>query len=83
MIRSLCYINSLHQLKTLEDKFIKMQARPFQASAAIVAYMKRGDNPKIPEIEEISSVACAIQNLCLTATAYGISLFVYAQNHLY
>ena len=58
-----------------EDKFIKMQARPFQASAVIVAYMKRGDNPKIPEIEEISSVACAIQNLCLTATAYGIGSF--------
>ena len=58
-----------------EDKFVKMQARPFQASAAIVAYMKRGDNPKIPEIEEISSVACAIQNLCLTATAYGIGSF--------
>ena len=58
-----------------EDKLAKMQARPFQASAAIVAYMKRGDNPKIPEIEEISSVACAIQNLCLTATAYGIGSF--------
>ena len=58
-----------------EDKFVKMQARPFQASAVIVAYMKRGDNPKIPEIEEISSVACAIQNLCLTATAYGIGSF--------
>ena len=58
-----------------EDKFVKMQARPFQASAAIVAYMKRGDNPKIPEIKEISSVACAIQNLCLTATAYGIGSF--------
>ena len=58
-----------------EDKFAKMQARPFQASAVIVAYMKRGDNPKIPEIEEISSVACAIQNLCLTATAYGIGSF--------
>ena len=58
-----------------EDKFAKMQARPFQASASIVAYMKRGDNPKIPEIEEISSVACAIQNLCLTATAYGIGSF--------
>lgn len=58
-----------------EDKFAKMQARPFQASAVIVAYMKRGDNPKIPKIEEISSVACAIQNLCLTATAYGIGSF--------
>ena len=58
-----------------DDKFAKMQARPFQASAVIVAYMKRGDNPKIPEIEEISSVACAIQNLCLTATAYGIGSF--------
>ena len=61
--------------KFREDKFAKMQARPFQASAVIIAYMKRGDNPKIPEIEEISSVACAIQNLCLTATAYGIGSF--------
>ena len=58
-----------------EDKFTKLQARPFQASAAVVAYMKRGDNPKIPEIEEICSVACAIQNICLTATAYGIGSF--------
>lgn len=61
--------------KFREDKFAKMQARPFQASAVIIAYMKRGDNPKIPIIEEISSVACAIQNLCLTATAYGIGSF--------
>ena len=58
-----------------EDKLLKIQARPFQSSAAIVVYMKRGDNPKIPEIEEISSVACAVQNICLTATAYGIGSF--------
>ena len=46
--------------------------------------MKRGDNPKIPEIEEISSVACAIQNICLTATAYGIGSFlVNTKSNLY
>ena len=29
-------------------------------------------NPKIPKLEEIEAVACAVQNLALTATAYGI-----------
>ena len=37
--------------------------------------MKRGDNEKIPEIEEVEAVACAIQNMCLTATAYGLGSF--------
>ena len=50
-------------------------ARPFLSSVAIVVCMERGNNEKIPEIEEVEAVACAIQNMCLTATAYGLGSF--------
>ena len=43
-----------------------------QSSAAIAICMKRQETEKIPEIEEIAAVACAVQNMHLTATAYGI-----------
>jgi len=29
----------------------------------------------IPEVEDIEAVACSVQNMMLTATAYGISSF--------
>ncbi|GAO42228.1 nitroreductase family protein [Flavihumibacter petaseus] len=45
------------------------------ASHVVVAVMKRGDNPKIPLIEEISAAAAATQNVLLAATAHGISSF--------
>ena len=37
--------------------------------------MKRDERDKIPEIEEIESVACAVENMYLTATAYGIGCY--------
>lgn len=43
-----------------------------QASHLIVIAMKRQASGKIPELEEIEAVACAVQNLHLTATAFGI-----------
>ena len=55
-----------------EEKLKKIIARPFLSSVAIVICMKRGDNEKIPVIEEVQAVACAVQNMCLTATAYGL-----------
>ncbi len=45
------------------------------ASHLIVAYMKRGGNPNIPEIEEVASVSASIQNLLLGATAHGFATF--------
>lgn len=49
-----------------------LKARPLKASAIIAIGMKRQEIEKIPEIEEIAAVACAVQNMCLVATAYGI-----------
>ena len=37
--------------------------------------MKRGTNPKIPRLEEISAVACAIQNIWLLASSMQIGMY--------
>lgn len=58
-----------------EKKFKKLQVRPLQASAVIAVCMKRDEKGRILEIEEIEAVACAIQNMHLTCTAYGIGGF--------
>jgi nitroreductase len=56
-------------------KLGKLIRRPLLASAVIAVSMKRQDEEKIMEIEEIEAVACAIQNMHLTCTAYGIGGF--------
>ena len=58
-----------------EAKFNKLIARPSLSSVAIAVCMKRDPDGKILEVEEIEAVACAIQNMHLTATAYGIGGF--------
>jgi nitroreductase len=44
-------------------------------SHVIIAWMKRVENHKIPEIEEIAATASAIQNLLLGAAGKGIASF--------
>ncbi len=56
-------------------KLVKMMKRPMQASAVIAVCMERQPTEKILEIEEIEAVACAIQNMHLTCTAYGLGGF--------
>lgn len=58
-----------------EVKHKKLKNRPLLSSAIIAVSMKRDVTEKIPEIEEIEAVACAIQNMLLTATAYGLGTF--------
>lgn len=58
--------------KEKQDKLLRMGDN---VSHVIVCYMKRVANHKIPEIEEISATACAIQNLLLGAAAKGIAAF--------
>lgn len=56
-------------------KFEKIKNRPLLSSAVIVVTMARDKREKILELEEIEAVACAVQNMYLTATAYGIGGF--------
>ncbi len=53
-------------------KHQKILTRPSFASHVIAICMERKANTKIPEIEDIEAVACAMQNLHLTASAYGL-----------
>ncbi len=56
-----------------ESKYVKLLNRPALAPVVIAIGMKRQKIEKIPEIEEIQAVACAVQNMYLTATAYGLA----------
>jgi nitroreductase len=58
-----------------EHKYRKMAETPLLASHVISIGMKRDVTGRIPEVEEIEAVACAVQNMYLTATAYGIGAY--------
>ncbi|TNE74062.1 MAG: nitroreductase [Bacteroidetes bacterium] len=58
-----------------DKKLAKLLTRPTLASVVIAVSMKRDPDGKINEIEEIEAVACAIQNMHLTCTAYGLGGF--------
>ena len=55
-----------------EDKYRKLKEQPLPASHLIAICMKRGPNPRIPEVEEIAAVAAAVENIYLSLNAYGI-----------
>ncbi|MFB9864150.1 nitroreductase family protein [Rufibacter immobilis] len=70
----------LYRERTSPEKFLEMKYEKLlhmgdRASHVLVAYMRRGDLPKIPALEEIAATSCAIQNLLLGATALGISSY--------
>ncbi len=55
-----------------EAKFHKLTTQPLLASHIIAICMKRSVARRIPEIEEIEAVACAVQNIYLSVAAYGL-----------
>lgn len=57
------------------EKYERMKSNLLKSSHVIVICMKRQKTEKIIEIEEIEAVACSVQNMVLTATAYGICSF--------
>ncbi|MBI1193779.1 MAG: nitroreductase [Bacteroidetes bacterium] len=54
-------------------KYEKTLRQPMQASAVIAIGMQRDLQERVPEWEEIAAVACAVQNLWLSATALGLA----------
>ena len=70
----------IYEAETPTERFVaskleKLQTVPLQAPVCIVVWMKRQLKGKIPEVEEIEAVACAIQNMHLTAAAMGMAAF--------
>ena len=55
-----------------EIPYSKLQQNPLKASHIIAIGMKRSTNKNIPETEDIAAVACAVQNIYLSVTAYGL-----------
>jgi nitroreductase len=57
------------------DKYQKLLATPLLCSHIISIGMKRHAEKNIPETEEIAAVACAVQNMYLSAAAYHIGCY--------
>lgn len=55
-----------------EITYSKLQQNPLKASHVIALCMKRTANKNIPEMEDVAAVACAVQNIYLSVTAYGL-----------
>lgn len=56
-------------------KFENHTQRPLQSSVAIAIGLTPDPNGRIPLLEEQLAVACAVQNMHLTCTAYGLGGF--------
>jgi len=76
-LKTLAHFQSELYKETAGEKFKdvtyqKLQRNPVLASHVIALCMKRDPNKKHPEVEEIAAVACAVQNMYLSVTAYGL-----------
>ena len=69
------YLKLIPKEKQEDSKLAKMMRRPLLSSVVIAVSMKRQAEEKISEMEEIEAVACAIQNMHLSCTAYGLGGF--------
>ena len=58
-----------------ESKFEMLSTKPLLASHIISIGMRRDPAERLPEIEEVEAVACAVQNMYLTASAYGVGCY--------
>jgi nitroreductase len=59
-----------------EDRYQNLLSKPMLSSHIIVVAMKRDEKKSVPEVEEIGAVFCAIENMYLTATAYGVAAYL-------
>lgn len=55
-----------------EATYQTLSTNPLKASHVIAICMKRDPNKKFQEVEDIEAVACAVQNMYLSTTAYGL-----------
>lgn len=69
------YRNNTPEDKFSDVKFKKMKTNPLRAACVIAICMKRDPEERVPEWEELASVACAVQNMWLTCTAHGIGSY--------
>jgi nitroreductase len=66
-----------------QPKYDKLKERFQKLSAVIIVCMERDSSGRIAEIEEVEAVACAVQNMYLTCTAYGMAGFWSSPSFIY
>lgn len=59
-----------------EKNYQKLLTKPLLSSHIIVVLMNRDEKGSVPEIEESGAVFCAIQNMYLTASVYGVGCYL-------
>ena len=59
-----------------DGNYQNLLTKPLMSSHIIVVIMKRDEKKSVPEIEESGAVFCAIQNMYLTASAYGVGCYL-------
>lgn len=61
--------------KVMQRKMDNLRERPLQSSVVIAIGMKRDPTGRITELDELMATACAVQNMYLTCSAYGLGAF--------
>lgn len=69
--------------KFKESKYNKTIKKAAKAHAMIAICMQRNEKSGIPEMEEVSAVACAVQNIWLSAHAYNIGMYWSSPKYIY
>jgi len=59
-----------------EDRYQNLLTKAALSSHIIVVGMKRDPKKSLPEWEELGAVFCAVENMYLTATAYGVGCYL-------
>jgi nitroreductase len=69
------YEKSVDPEEFKEGKKEKLREKVQKSSVVIAICMARDEEERLPEIEEVEATACAVQNMHLTATAYGLGAY--------
>jgi nitroreductase len=70
-----CYIKNTTKDNFSQKKYEKTKNKPLKCGAVIAICMQRNEQELIPEWEEESAVACAVQNMWLSCSTLGIGSY--------
>jgi len=71
----LAYKTETPEAEFKPEKHANMGKNVMFSNSIVAIIMKRGDNPKVPEMEEIEAVACAVQNMHLLASSEDLGMY--------
>ena len=75
--QSECYEKATKANGTFDEKkYAGLKLKPLECSHMIAVGMKRDEKKSVPEWEEMGAVFCSIENIYLTAAAYGIGCYL-------